>query len=56
MNFRQIRHFDMKGTGGKGGGVWNLASFTYANCGKIRYVSDPVHRYTNIGKTEIFHF
>ena len=25
------------------------------NCGKIWYVSDPLHSYADIGKAEIFH-
>ena len=40
-------------------GYWVGGSGTYhhfhANCGKVRYVSDTLRRYTNIGKAEIFH-
>ena len=39
---------------GLGGWVWNLASF-WCKMGEIWYVSDPLNRYTNIGKSEIFH-
>ena len=50
IDFWQIWHFDVKSTG------WVGLEHFHANCGKIRYVSDPLHRYTNIGKAEIFHF
>ena len=29
--------------------------YFHANCGKIQYVSEPLHRYTNIRKAEIFY-
>ena len=46
MDFLQIWHFDVKGAG------WVVLEF---NCGKIRYVSDTLHRYIDIRKAEIFH-
>ena len=49
--FWPIWHFDVKDTG------WVSLEFTIIfmqTVGKF-YVSDPLHRYTNIGKAEMFH-
>ena len=37
---------------------WNLLSRLIRTCNsniQIQFVSDPLHKYTNIGKVEIFH-
>ena len=47
---RQIWHFDVN----VAGCVGQERHFDN-NCGKVRYVSDPLHRYTNLDKAETFH-
>ena len=51
IDFWQIYHFDVKGTGW----VSLELSIIFTQTVRVRYVSDPLYRYINIGKTEIFH-
>ena len=51
IDFWQICHFDMKGTGWVGLELTIIFTQTV----RVWYVSEPLYRYTNIGKTEIFH-
>ena len=53
IDFWLIWHFDVKGTGWVG--LELELSIVFIETVKIQYVSDPLHRYTNIGKGEIFH-
>ena len=49
-DMRQIWHFDVN----VAGWVGQERHFDN-NFGKVRYVSDPLHRYTNLDKAETFH-
>ena len=48
-DFRQIWNFDVTRWAGL-----ELSVILMPDGGKIRYVSDTLHRYTNIGKAETF--
>ena len=48
----EILHFGMKGTRWV---VLELSIILTQNCGMVRYVSEPLHRFTNTSKSEIFH-